>query len=266
MSEVYCFGIGPEGQKNLSLLDKTFNDQTHYFLKKHACQSDLSVLDIGCGTGLMTQFLAERVGETGKVVAIDNNENQIYVAKQACPTHLQPMIDWRIGNIYELDILNETFDLIYCRFVLHHVHRPRLALSQIAKVLKPGGIYIGIEGIVNAIFSIPPHLAWQSQQYPLEVAEGERNANIGLILPALVSDANMTCIEAAIYQPYLLISELRQQLLASECFDAKTDKIEHQQMPLQVWQKQYEVLKSCIEDESILLGFYAANFTASRKR
>ena len=266
MSEVYCFDIGPEGQKNLSLLDKIFNEQTHYFLKKHCGQSGLSVLDIGCGTGLMTQFLAEMVGETGKVVAIDNNENQINAAKQACPTHLGPMIDWQIGNIYELERLNQAFDLVYCRFVLHHVHRPRLALSQISKVLKPDGIYIGIEGIVNAAFSIPPHPAWQSQHYPLEVVEGERNANIGLILPALVRDANMTCIEATIYQPYLLAPELRQQLLASECLDAKAYEIEHQQMPEQVWQKKYEALKSCIENESILLGFCAANFTVSRKR
>jgi predicted acetyltransferase len=265
-NEIYCFSVGPEGHKNLSLLDKTFNEQTHYFLKKYGCRSGLSVLDIGCGSGLMTHFLAETLGETGKIVAIDNQENQINAAKQACPSHLQSMIDWRVGNIYELDRLNETFDLIYCRFVLHHVHRPRFALSQIAKVLKPGGIYIGIEGIVNAAFSIPSHPAWQSQQHPLDVVEGERNANIGLILPALIRETDMICTEAAIYQPYLLTPELRQQLLVSEYLDGKAYQIEHLQITESLWQKQYEALKSCVEDESILLGFFAANFTASRKR
>ncbi|SPR13425.1 Uncharacterised protein [Orientia tsutsugamushi] len=31
------------------------------------------------------------------------------------------------------------------------------------------------------------------------------------------------------------------------------------------WQKKYDDLKACIDDEAILIGFYAANFTASRK-
>ena len=89
----------------------------------------MQVLDIGCGLGKMTQYLAEQVGEHGLVTAIDNNQNQLVAAKNLCPMNLQNRIKWQINDIYELDKLNKQFDLVYCRFVLHHVHKPHFALS-----------------------------------------------------------------------------------------------------------------------------------------
>ena len=43
----------------------------------------MTVIDIGCGTGLMTKWLAEQVGETGHIIAIDNRENQLELAKKS---------------------------------------------------------------------------------------------------------------------------------------------------------------------------------------
>jgi cyclopropane fatty-acyl-phospholipid synthase-like methyltransferase len=51
MTEKYCFTVGNEGQASLNILEKSFNDQTQYFLKKHGLRSGLSILDIGCGLG-----------------------------------------------------------------------------------------------------------------------------------------------------------------------------------------------------------------------
>lgn len=266
MIEKYCFTVGDDGQKSLDLLDITFNDQSKYFLNKHGLQQGMSVLDIGCGLGGMTQFIAEMVGDTGSVVAIDNSENQIKAAKHRCPEHLQKRINWQVTDIYDLEKLGKKFDLIYCRFVLHHIHKPRLALSQIAKALKPEGIYIGIEGIVNNVFSIPENTAWHSNNFPIEVEEGAgRNGNIGKILPILIRNSSMNCIDAAIYQPMLLSSSIRQLLLVGECFESKQYQIESGYLTETEWQKKYDDLKACIDDETILLGFYAANFTASRK-
>ncbi len=266
MSEKYCFTVGEEGQKSLGLLDITFNDQSQYFVKKHGLQQGMSVLDIGCGLGTMTQFMAEIVGDTGKVVAIDSNENQIKAAQNRCPEHLQKRITWQVADIYDLEKVGKNFDLVYCRFVLHHIYKPRFALSQIEKVLKPGGIYIGIEGIVNAIFTIPDNIAWRSGNFPVEVEEGiGRNANIGKILPRLIHEANMKCIAADIYQPMLVSPEVRRLLLIGECFENKHYQIENNHLTEAEWQRKQDNLKACIDDENTLIGFYAANFTASRK-
>ncbi|PPE03038.1 hypothetical protein HCUR_01469 [Holospora curviuscula] len=85
--------------------------------------------------GYTRQYLAEIVGANGRVTVIDNSENQIKAAKMRCSEHLKNRIDWVIANIYELEKLNKTFDMVYCRFVLHHIHKPRLALTQISAKL-----------------------------------------------------------------------------------------------------------------------------------
>ena len=81
MAEKYCYTVGEKGQEGLNILEKSFNAQTLYFLLKHGLQAGMSVLDIGCGLGLMTQEIAKVVGPQGQVVAIDNNANQMHAAK-----------------------------------------------------------------------------------------------------------------------------------------------------------------------------------------
>jgi SAM-dependent methyltransferase len=266
MTEKYCFTVSNEGQASLNILEKSFNDQTKYFLSKHGLKSGLSVLDIGCGLGYMSQYLAEIVENNGHVTAIDNSKNQIKAAKMRCPEHLKNRIDWLVADIYELEKLNKIFDMVYCRFVLHHIHKPRLALTQISQALKPGGIFIGIEGIINYAYSYPEHTAWPQINCPIEVAEGEnRNGNIGKMLPSLINQTDMKCIEASIYQPMLIEPDIRQLLLQNECLDNKEHLLSDGRMTENEWQKKYNDLKACINDETILIGFYAANFTASRK-
>lgn len=266
MTEKYCFTVGNEGQASLNILEKSFNDQTQYFLNKHGLRSGLSILDIGCGLGYISQYLAEIVGDNGRVTAIDNSENQIKAAKTRCPEHLKNRIDWLVADIYELEKLNKTFDMVYCRFVLHHIYKPRLALTQISRVLKPDGIFIGIEGIINYAYSYPEQTAWPQLNFSIEVKEGEnRNGNIGKMLPNLINQTNMKCIDASIYQPILIEPDVRQLLLQNECIDNKEYLISDCHMGEIEWQKKYDDLKACIDDETILIGFYAANFTASKK-
>jgi ubiquinone/menaquinone biosynthesis C-methylase UbiE len=266
MTEKYCYTVGEEGQESLDLLEKGFNEQTQYFLQKHGLKPGMKVLDIGCGLGFMTQIIAERVGDSGKVVAIDNSDNQIKAASKRTPEKLKHIIDYYVHDLYELEALDQTFDMVYCRFVLHHVHKPRQALDQIAKVLKPGGWYIGIEGIINYAYSYPPHPAWQEPNFPCEVAEGkDRNGNLGKILPRLIKEVGLTCIEASIFQPMLIKDEVRQLLLKNECVDNKVHDISNGVMTEDAWQAKYQALKSCVDDKETLIAFYAGNFTASRK-
>ena len=47
MTEKYYYSIGKQGQESLGILEKSFNAQTEYFLKKHGVKSGIKVLDIG---------------------------------------------------------------------------------------------------------------------------------------------------------------------------------------------------------------------------
>lgn len=266
MTEEYCYSVGDKGQESLGILEKGFNEQTEYFLRRHGVGPGMRVLDIGCGLGFMTQIIANIVGEIGKVIAIDNNENQVNAARGRTPDNLKNIIEYKTCDVYDIESLGQDFDVVYCRFVLHHVQKPLYAIKQIEKVLKPGGIYIGIEGIMNYAYSYPPHNAWQPPNLPYDIPEGvDRNGNLGKILPNIIKQAGMKCFEASIFQPFLIKEDVRQLLLNNECLDSKEYQIKEGHMTEQEWEAKYQNLQECVDNPDTLIAFYAGNFTASRK-
>lgn len=94
-----------------------------------------SVLDVGCGAGLLAEPLA-RLG--GKVTGLDASPEVIRVARDhAAATGLE--IDYRAGDVQELA---GEFDLVTAMEVVEHVADPGLFVEALAKRLAPGGLLI----------------------------------------------------------------------------------------------------------------------------
>jgi SAM-dependent methyltransferase len=89
-------------------------------------------LDVGCGTGAFAHALAPLVGE---VVGVDSSEEYLASARE----HAPPGCRFVIGNAESLDFPYGDFDLVGCLRVLHHVRRPELVVSELARVTRPGG-------------------------------------------------------------------------------------------------------------------------------
>ncbi len=97
----------------------------------------LSLLDIGCGGGLLSEPLA-RMGFA--VTGIDAGERNVSIAQ----THAQQSgiaIDYRAGGPETLS--GETFDVVISMEVIEHVPAPESFIAQAAQRLKPGGVFIG---------------------------------------------------------------------------------------------------------------------------
>lgn len=93
----------------------------------------LSVLDIGCGGGLLTEPMA-RLG--ANITGIDASEKNIAVAKaRQAKTGLE--IDYRAGRVEDL---TEKFDIILNMEVVEHVADQKLFLESCAKLLNPKGL------------------------------------------------------------------------------------------------------------------------------
>jgi ubiquinone/menaquinone biosynthesis C-methylase UbiE len=99
----------------------------------------MNVLDAACGPGFTACELAKAVG-AGAVTGIDLNEELVFVAHQAKVSEKVNNVSFRTGNLYDLDLPENAFDFVYARFVFQHLEKPQLALSNIRKVLKPGGV------------------------------------------------------------------------------------------------------------------------------
>ncbi len=89
-------------------------------------------LDSGCGTGALAFALAPYVGE---VVGVDSRPEYVEAARAIAPENARI----EEGDATALPFGYGTFDIAGCLRLLHHVHRPELAVSELARVTRPGG-------------------------------------------------------------------------------------------------------------------------------
>jgi ubiquinone/menaquinone biosynthesis C-methylase UbiE len=89
-------------------------------------------LDSGCGTGALAFALAAHVGE---VVGADTRTEYLEAARAIAPANVR----FVEGDATALPFGYGAFDIAGCLRVLHHVHRPELAVSELARVTRPGG-------------------------------------------------------------------------------------------------------------------------------
>jgi len=99
----------------------------------------LSILDIGCGPGNITAELASRVGD-GIVIGVDLAKEVIEAAKRDFESPAQRNLSFRVGDVYGLDFPDGEFDVVYAHQVLQHLGDPVVALVEMRRVLKSGGL------------------------------------------------------------------------------------------------------------------------------
>lgn len=100
---------------------------------------EMRVLDVGCGPGEVTGLLAALVGDSGKVIGIDNNTQLLNLAKQ---NHSGENIEYREADLYNLPNDLGQFDAIVGRRVLMYLPDPMQALENLKPLLKPDGVFI----------------------------------------------------------------------------------------------------------------------------
>ena len=97
------------------------------------------VLDLASGAGSQTLITAKRVGENGHVVANDISSTMLQHVKENSAKKEISNISTQLGAVQELNITPNSFDAVICRFALMLFANPEIVLSNIFRVLKPGG-------------------------------------------------------------------------------------------------------------------------------
>jgi ubiquinone/menaquinone biosynthesis C-methylase UbiE len=100
------------------------------------------VLDYGCGLGIHSVFMAKSGGE---VTGIDISDVSIEVAREvAIREGVEKQTRFLVMNCEALEFDNDSFDVIFNSGTLSYLDL-RKALAEIARVLKPDGIFIGVD-------------------------------------------------------------------------------------------------------------------------
>jgi ubiquinone/menaquinone biosynthesis C-methylase UbiE len=100
-----------------------------------------TVLDIGCGPGAFISGLARLVGDNGKVIAIDlQNEMLLLAKKKAESAGVLDRIHFHQCSNNSLNIsIQANFALTF--YMLHEAPDPMGLINQVCKLLTPGGYY-----------------------------------------------------------------------------------------------------------------------------
>ena len=140
-------------------------------------------VDVGAGGGDVSVALAEAVGRTGRVYAVDADPLARDEAARAAAAHSQVLVLTQAGEDLSLP---EPVDLAFCRFLLLHVVEPAVVLGRMAQAVRPGGWVVAQEPVTSAGRVGGVALSMPDALHP----------DVGAFLPALVRDAGLELVDA----------------------------------------------------------------------
>ena len=142
-----------------ALLERLFNESAEFYdpinnrmsmgsgnryrkqvLLNAGVKSGMSLLDVGCGTGVIAGHAREIVGSTGRVVGVDPSEGMLAVARskgRVTETH--------VAKGESLPLEDCAFDMVTMGYALRHVDDLRQAFREYKRVLQPGGMVMILE-------------------------------------------------------------------------------------------------------------------------
>ena len=162
-------------------------------------QSGQRLLDVGCGPGTITVDLARRVAP-GPVLGIDAGADVIERAQRAAasahtdeiPGEGEPLdVRFATGDVYDLDLPDGSFDVVHAHQVLQHLTDPVAALTEMRRVLAPGGTLAVRDSDYGGFVWAPENerLSRWNELYHQVTARNGADADAGRHLPAWVRAA-----------------------------------------------------------------------------
>jgi ubiquinone/menaquinone biosynthesis C-methylase UbiE len=133
-----------------------FGPLARMFLQRVGLRPGQRVLDVACGTGVVTRHAAPILGPAGSIVGVDLNSNMLDVAREQAPTG-GASIEWRQGDAASLPCPDSDFDVVLCQQGVQFFPDRAGALQEMHRVLTPGGL-VGL-CVWCAIEQSPCHLA-----------------------------------------------------------------------------------------------------------
>jgi len=122
-------------------------------MKVVALRPNERVLDVACGTGVVSRLASASVGEGGVVAGLDVNLGMLTVARATTPPDMK--IEWHEASAQRMPFPDASFDAVLCQMGLQFIPDRQAALIEMRRVLAPGGrLVINLPGPTPAVFEI----------------------------------------------------------------------------------------------------------------
>jgi SAM-dependent methyltransferase len=158
-----------------------------------------TIVDLGCGTGDFTRYLAKLSGGKCRVTGIDIKEASLKAAETDTREDKSGnSITYKLGDAYKIPFESDRADLTCCRTLLIHLQDPIRAIREMTRVTKPGGLVAAVEPGMTSSFYDPEDLEYSdlSNEVTKAWATGAREIDgkdlmIGEKLPGIFLKAGL---------------------------------------------------------------------------
>jgi SAM-dependent methyltransferase len=138
----YVLGTNEEEIERLGLQHRVWRPTTLDSWRRAGITIGSRVIDLGSGPGYATIDLAEIVGRSGEILALERSARFLKIAQERCAARGLTNVRFRLADLPQ-DSLGETgFDFSWCRWVACFVSDPQKLVAQIAEALRRGGVAI----------------------------------------------------------------------------------------------------------------------------
>lgn len=208
--------------ERMKLIEGAFDEQTKAIIQNTGIAPGWRCLELGTGAGSILKWMSFLVGNKGKVVGIDKNIKFIE------PIHANN-INKIQGDILDIELENNEFDLIYSRYVLIHIKEAEQVIKKLIKFLKPGGVLVLEEPDFTSARAIEDSLLQGQTHQKVNEAIAQMfinlglNPSFGLKLP-LILQKNKIKIERVIGEQHLCCGNSKIAKLMGRSAAALKDK------------------------------------------
>lgn len=133
----YSMRLGAADAERLELLGQFYDPNSAAFIESAGVAAGDTVVDLGCGHGAVTDRIAARVGDTGRVYAVDASLDQLRIARSTLAHRSN--VTFIEAAVEDDPLRGVRVDWVYSRFLLMHVGDVHCALRAMANMLVDGG-------------------------------------------------------------------------------------------------------------------------------
>jgi SAM-dependent methyltransferase len=141
-TDEYILGTDREELDRLRFQHEAWVQQAHGLFEVAGLHAGQTVLDLGCGPGYTTLELATVVGAGGRVLAAEISPAFVQHLQSEVERIGLTNVETLLGPVEQLDLAPESIDAAYTRWLLCWLPDPGLVVERVARLLKPGGVFL----------------------------------------------------------------------------------------------------------------------------
>ena len=202
MEKEYILAKTEDEKRRLKLLESEFDEITIKRFEPCQLGEGSTCMEIGIGAGSIAEWLSDKVGERGRVVAVD--KHPYYVNESFHHRSNIKLYHDDVTTEGFLDQFGAEFDLIHARFVLVHIKENECLIDKLVTLLKPNGWLVLEEPDFSTTLPLasdnPPVIKTLQALQTVVMQHGDRDF-IGRKLPILFQKNKLINIKADGYTP-----------------------------------------------------------------